>query len=330
MLDRVFQRIVLFSLLVLPFSVVAGTFEINAQGGAGGGATPTDGRNRAGGSSNTPPQFGYRIGTGPRLLPLRNIDGVTMIGAGMYRITDPRPLARVAELLQQKFGVPISYEEEELRYAGDLISASELPQNRELVAKNPSWKGPIGPKNGTIELSLPIDAIIRQIGDPSEFINQAIQSHQQQKNVGSFKLVKLADHGYSIVMDRVANQSGKIEDCNPPLDTLVSFPEKYRSLRETLGVIADELAAAGKKKIGMGGPFEGDFLESTYVTIGANNETARSVMARALRRAGQPLQSWTLSVLSGAGSIVAFRTVYIEAVDFRGQSGLQEVLAPQK
>src|SRR4051812_6712443 len=68
-------------------------------------------------------------GTRGAVPPLRvsEIDGLREIGAGMFTITDPRPLARAAELLERKFGLPISYEEEVLKFSGDMVPASELP-----------------------------------------------------------------------------------------------------------------------------------------------------------------------------------------------------------
>jgi hypothetical protein len=304
-------------LILLFVVVVCGSFGrslVRAQSAAPGrGAAVLNGESRG--------------GNGPRFLPLSEIDGVIELGAGIYRITDPRPLARVADLLQRKFGVPISYEEEVLQYSGDMVPASELPGNRELATRFPAWKGPLVPRLGTVELSIPPSVILKQIADPTEFIHQAIDSHQMNRNVGGFKLVKVGSDGFSIVMDKVADNSGKISAVIPALDIPVSFPEKERSLGETIGLISQAVKAAGKQPFGVGGPGSESFFERTMVKIGAQNETARNVLARALRIPGSPVLSWDLSTLPGGISILAVRTVSVEAIDSTGRPVLQPVIA---
>jgi hypothetical protein len=267
---------------------------------------------------------GSRGGTVP-LLPVSQIDGLREIGNGSYSIADPRPLARAAELLQRKFGVPVSYEEELLQYSGDMIPAEDLPGNRELVTKYPQWKGPLVPRLGFLDLSIPTGESLKVIRDPSEYIMQAIDSHRQQGNVGRFKVVSLGVYGFSIVMDRVADKSGQIKMTAPVFDTLVSFPEKDRTLGETLELITRGVAGSGKPAFRVGAPGTETYLGRIHVQIGANSEPARLVLARALKIPGQPQSAWTLSSLPGGILLLTLRPVQIEATDSTSSTGLRPV-----
>ena len=95
--------------------------------------------------------LGGARGNGPvggnQARPIPAIDGVTERGSGIYRIEESRPVHAAAYLLERKFRVPISYEEEDPVFAGDQVFAAELPGNREAAARNPQWKGPPVPRN---------------------------------------------------------------------------------------------------------------------------------------------------------------------------------------
>jgi hypothetical protein len=273
-------------------------------------------------------------------MPLPAIDGVSEIGSGIYRITDPRPLARVADLLQMKFGVPISYEEEILQHSGDMVFASELPANKEAAAKNPEWRGPLVPRLGTLDLSIPSLAVLRQIANPTEFIQQAFDSRRSNKNTGNFKVVNLGEYGVSIVMDGLADSSGQMKSVVPALDTLVSFPEMDRSIVETIALISKAVESQNGKGFGFGGPGGVSYFESTRAKIGANNEPARNVLARALKSPGQPRMSWTLSSISIAGNpargtipisgtILIPRNCDVEVTDSTGNQKLQPLYWPR-
>src|SRR5205809_7803047 len=66
------------------------------------------------------------------LRPLQPIDGAIIDGEGRFSVTDPRPLARAAELLERKLGVRRSYEELLWTSTGDIMAAADVREIREL------------------------------------------------------------------------------------------------------------------------------------------------------------------------------------------------------
>ncbi|HEX5000422.1 MAG TPA: hypothetical protein VFY29_19520 [Terriglobia bacterium] len=159
-------------------------------------------------------------------------------------------------------------------------------------------------------------------------MEEAIASHERNSNAGRFKVVDLGAHGFSIVMNALADKTGKIKPVKPALDTLVSFTEKDRTLGETLELISQAVAEAGATPFHIGGPGSEDFLERTRIKMGAQNEPGRTILAKALRLSGDNLWAWTLSTLPDGLRVLALRPVEIE-VDDAGHVGLQRMTAPR-
>jgi len=269
-------------------------------------------------------------GNGPRggipMRPLPAIDGVTERGAGIYRIEESRPVHAAAYLLERKFRVPISYEEEDPVFAGDQVFAAELPGNSVSAAGYPEWKGPRVPRNQSFDLTLPFGLALRQIGDPTLFILEALESHKRNRNVGEFKLVPVGDYGFSIVMEKLADKSGTLQLANPPLDTRVSFPARDRTVLETINLIAS-LTKAGSTE-GPSGPPQG--FTSPHGTTSANDEVARDVLARILKIPGYPKYSWSRTTITGFGAFLLFSPVRVERVLDDGSSVPEDLVWPQK
>src|SRR6187200_1132431 len=103
--------LVLASSLFLLSNGVLSSEQGNTGGGVsrGGGAVPSNGVGRRAGVDVFP------------LSTLVPLDGLTELGSGIYRITDPRPMEGIAMLIQRKFGISVSYEEEVLQYSGDMV-----------------------------------------------------------------------------------------------------------------------------------------------------------------------------------------------------------------
>jgi hypothetical protein len=258
------------------------------------------------------------------------VDGLTELGSGIYRITDPRPMEGIALLIQRKFGVSVSYEEEVLQYSGDMVYAAELPGNQAAAAKAPGWKGPLVPRLGTVEVTLPPENQTHQIADPTPYIEDAIRSHVSNKNSGRFKIINLGEYGYSIAMNQLADSSGNIVEVVPALDTRISFPRMSRSLGETLTIISKSIAAAGRQGFGFGPPGgSGRRYDDIHVEIGADNEPARNVLARTLRIPGQQKRAWHLSAMPSMGQDLSEVVTGVEVIDSKGRLMQQIVYWPR-
>lgn len=221
------------------------------------------------------------------------IDGVVLRQDGVYDITDPRPLHQAAELLERKLGVPISYEDPMWASTTDTVRASQLPGNHELLAQHPNWKGNLVPRVGTVTVVVPTTAEAKQASNPAYIIQAAISSYEANGNSGLFTLVRFGENEFSIVPAKAEDRAGRLVDQVSPLDLKISFPEAERNLPATIDLIAQAIHVR---------PIRFDSSPSAYsraprVLVGAANETARDVLARALRVPGGPKMSFRLDYM---------------------------------
>jgi hypothetical protein len=92
------------------------------------------------------------------------------------------------------------------------------------------------------------------------------------------------------VVDQVEEESGRKVKQVPPFDVRISFPTKDRTLQETLDLIYLSVSTAARVKLGG----LSDVRSPTRVQLGADNEIAREVLAKALRRPGGTRMSWSV------------------------------------
>jgi hypothetical protein len=279
-----------------------------ARGGAGLGNWPTD---------NSGTRSGLQRGQkGPT--PIVPVTGSRQLDDGTWRIEGQIPLRIAAELLQRKFGVPISYEDPVWSFAGDIANSADLAENRAVAAKDPNWKGRLFPRPGILDLTLPGNASAIKRDEMIEIIQTALKIHVTNHNPGEFKLVEFGDHELAIVADRAANSSGKMVKQVLPLDRIISLPEQERSLNDTLDIILRPLNVTPIVQ------FRDPNLPR--VTIGAQNEIARNVLSKALRHPGMGKLGWILLYDPQAKSYI-FR---INGVQAETPQGLRSVYWPRQ
>jgi hypothetical protein len=219
------------------------------------------------------------------------IDGVVLRQDGVFDVTDPRPLQQAAELLERKLGVPISYEDPVWASSTDTTPASKLPSNREMVAQHPNWKGNLVPRGGTFTVVVPITPEARQAVNPAALIQGAISSYESAGNTGQFTVVQFGENEFSIVPTKAENVTGRLADQVSPLDVKISLPEEERSLPATVDLIAQ---AVGVRPVRFDSSRE---PQGPRIRVGAVNETARDVLARALRIPGGVKLSFRLNYM---------------------------------
>jgi hypothetical protein len=215
------------------------------------------------------------------------ISGVQMTEEGRYSVTDPRPLEIAAMLLQQKLGVPISYEETAWVYPGDLANASTLPGNEKMRGT-----GPLVPRMTTLNLTIPTTSSVLAAVVPETLVQQAIDSHRAYGNPGDFKVVRFGDGELSVVIDKATTKEGRLVTQTAPLDTRISFPEAERSLLDTLNLISKNVAAKGQVQLLLGPTVPPRYFVEKKIRVGAQDEPARNVLARTLRIPGNTKLSW--------------------------------------
>jgi hypothetical protein len=197
-------------------------------------------------------------------------------------------MKEAAKRISRAFGVPISYEDPPWLWVDDSIPWIDTPE----ALGNPSARSRANanfrvPRPGSLEMQLPIDWAKDRNESATQAATAAVSQHTTQGNPGRFSIVTLSNFGMSIVPIQARNSTGSLVDVHSPLDARISFPESERKAFETLQLIGSLASAAspGSKiqvDVTAGGlPFPP--LEQGVITVGAQNEVARDVLARALR-----------------------------------------------
>jgi hypothetical protein len=198
--------------------------------------------------------------------------------------SDARPLSRAADVLQPKLGVPISYEDVALVYPGDYAHALDTPHGREFAARDSRFnaQNPLVMIGGSLDLQFPIDAVSRKTIAPISSVLQAVvDQHKARGNTSEFKVISIGD-GFSIVPTAAHDRTGRLAATRSPLDFPISFPSAERSGKATLDAIVEAVTAASGTKVGIG-LLPINLFRHTVVTLGANGETARDVLWKALQ-----------------------------------------------
>jgi hypothetical protein len=278
---------------------ITATSYSRAQGTNLGAPLPPP-RNSTGPRGGVNPSAALRPATLPR--------GVSEAGEGVFVITSGRPLELAAQLLSRKLGVAVSFEEAAWMSSRDVVRAADIPGNEGVTSDNHP-RGPLVPRMSMFTMIVPTTRAAKEATGPARIIENALYSHSTAKNPGEYRLVRLSESEYSIVADQVEDESGRKVRQLSPLDVRISFPEKDRSPEETLNLIYQSVRAAANINLAV----LTDDRSSTNIRLGANNEVAREVLAKALRRPGSRRLSWSVRYdPEGKGYLIYFLPVEVE------------------
>src|SRR5205823_621062 len=103
----------------------------------------------------------------------------------IFSATDPRPLAKAAELFERRYGIPISYEDVAYAYDGDVIDQI----NPEDKKTHPDVRALI-PKGGSVELRGQAGAIAHTPSDARLMLQTVLDGHAKAGNPGEFALLQ--------------------------------------------------------------------------------------------------------------------------------------------
>ncbi len=162
-------------------------------------------------------------------------------------------------------------------------------------------------------LTLPKTLADFRSANPVKLLEAAILSHSQLRNSASFKVVQFGDNEFSIVGTGAASKGGQSVARASPLDRRISLPAADRTIADTLKLICDST------NVRLMVEFRGGAEKSRHVQLGANNEVAREVLARAMRVPGGMKISWVLNYMPDLGTyILGLRPTEAEVVTEAG------------
>jgi len=201
-------------------------------------------------------------------------------------VTHPRPVGRAVHQFAEEYGYVITYEEPRWLYDGDLVDVTDK------VRRTPWKPGDLrifSPKSGTITVEYPLSAE----GWPTD-VRRVIDDvlRLDAERIGERFKVLQDGEDFHVVPIRTRDATGQWVAVTPILDTRISIPVTRHYIGDYFLEICRELSKQTSQPIEAGSWPLKLFLGST--TDGADDEIARDVVMRLLRRFQQKL-SWYLA-----------------------------------
>jgi len=242
-------------------------------------------------------------------------------------VTDEsNPLLKVADQISQQLRLPIAYEEPAWIADSDLISQVDVPAIRERhlpndlislldipgIREKANVAPTLDPKVRVAGLgTVSAKSTLREGQDAmqvaADLLQSSLSDHANRGNPGIFRLVSVGGYGFSIVPEQIRGEQGQWVSTMSPLDARISFPAKDRTLGATIDLIASAVSEATGIKVQASIRLLGitSIFEVARTPVGAQNEVARDVLAKAFRemRLGEgrpvPMMWWNLEYLIG-------------------------------
>lgn len=201
---------------------------------------------------------------------------VTSNGVTKLAVEGPRPVATAVRTLISNYGAMISYEDPPYAYAGDLQDVSDKVR-RNLDQYPPgqvSNNKVIVPMGGKLVLST-------HSADIALLLNQIVQTQSESNTGGSFR-VEQQDGFFHVVPTQWRDVDGTWVEATPILDLPISLSVQDRSDDDLIEAIRAAISSAAGFRVNIGSWLRKGTAEPVKYYFGAENEPARSVLARAL------------------------------------------------
>ena len=217
-------------------------------------------------------------------------------------VNHPRPLASAIEVLENRHGWVITYEDPPLLHPSDIEDVT-LAVRRDHDLKKPRV---LAPRGGPFNFRYSIPAG-RVAPDESALLERLLEEYHRSGHPGVFR-VRRTGAVFHVVPTESKNALGHFEPRVSLLDSTISISDRERS---ALGMIEEITAVVSgpAARVGIGTvPF--NLLNQVSVRGGARNESARSVLLRTLETTNRKM-SWALLCDPGPAPICALNLHFV-------------------
>ena len=232
--------------------------------------------------------------------------GAILIAAGMavgqsvpaqtktVEVTDGRPVAEAAQMLERIYGVPITYEdpivvhESQLQDVTGQVRRTPDPSHRVIVQKSLTLSFAYKPPASVISAS----GRVRQTQPETEAevanaLSSVLDGYAAAGGPVTFTVVE-EDGAFHVAPTNFLNRDGKLQQMTSVLDTKITISPKQRTAESLLNEICEALTKATGIHVGGGTVPMNLFMRST-TEISGSDVAARSVLSRLLAELATPI-----------------------------------------
>ena len=215
-------------------------------------------------------------------------------GLGVLSVEAPRPVDLAARTLAAQYHAVITYEDPQYQDADDTVDrAASVRKDYGLYAPGKAPKA-LGPVGGTLSVNF-------SSSDLKSMLDQLNQAQTTAKVGGRFG-VETTGAVYHIVPVQVRDSSGKWIKQQSILDKPISLDSRPRGSYELLSSICGAVAGANNRGVLLITASGPDTDQSPRYTLAASQESARSVLVRALAMMAPDVGQLTWSLYYDVGS----------------------------
>ena len=191
-----------------------------------------------------------------------------------------RPLADAVNLLEERYGWIITYEDAPYVHSSDVKDVTREVRRDLDESSQAAVARVLVPSGGRIDMTATISGSVPNQEDIAALVRKALDAHAENGNPGVFRLQR-AGTSFHVIPSQVRTSAGQLAPKGSILDAAITISDKERDGVQTLEAICDAVAHSAGVRIGVGTiPF--NMLRQTRIHLTASEESARSVLVRAL------------------------------------------------
>lgn len=208
-----------------------------------------------------------------------------------FSVDDHRPLAALADELEKRDRIVITYEDAPWVAPTDLEDVT-----RAVTESNPGKVAPsvpvIVPRKAAVSFEYDLDPVKDHPIDYADLLSALLLQFEAAGAPGKFRFE--GDDGiYHLIPSRLRDPEGHWTDVSPVLSTPVRIANQERTVDETLNEIVAQLNETSPVKVGWGFVPLNLFVQ-THIRLGADGVPAREVMRQILALLPRPV-TWRLN-----------------------------------
>jgi len=170
---------------------------------------------------------------------------ITQTGNTMHvAVTSARPLVTALDLLRNKYGWSVNYEDPQFMAKTDLVESNDGRYINSVSGARPHI-----PNGGLFTMDFPAGGA----GGPDEqkTLKALVDAYNQSANPGRYELREQGQH-FDIVGIAAHDGSGQIKGQTPPLDAIVTLAAKESSAIEAVTSLCDQVSKLTSQSVSVG------------------------------------------------------------------------------
>ncbi|MFN7947559.1 MAG: hypothetical protein U0Z53_19575 [Blastocatellia bacterium] len=191
-------------------------------------------------------------------------------------VEDPRPVAKLIEMLEEEYGWVITYEDPRYVYANDIEDVT-LKVCRDLDKYKPGEAPKVlVPRGGILEFTYDVAPDTKLPTDPVVVVQRLLDAQAASSHGSRFRLEKsgIALH---VVPAAIKNKEGKLVPQGSVLDTVISLPAGERTILQKLESLCGAISRATSIPVELG-TIPDNWFSRRQNRQGATNQKARDIL----------------------------------------------------